>query len=312
MNELYRMLLEAVEKGQRITRKTDTATGDEALFIDGSLSWGDDIKEGLEENLVAEPVLVLFGAGHVSKALYDLASLHSMRTIILDDRKTELTEERFPNAERHIGPFEELLQREYDAPSPYFVIFTHGHSYDLDALRYCLSHRFSYLGMIGSKAKSASQIETVRSEGFPEERIAAIHSPIGLSINAVTPEEIAISIMAEIIRIKNSREQGAGYSAELLEALANEKQKAVLATIISRKGSAPRGVGTKMLIREDGSTLDTIGGGCVESEIIQKALLMMRTGTPEFQICRVDMTMDAAEDEGMVCGGVVEVMLELA
>ena len=84
MNELYRMLLEAVARGQKITRKTDTATGDEALFIDGSLAWGDDIKEGLEENLVAEPVLVLFGAGHVSKALYDIASLHSMRTIILD------------------------------------------------------------------------------------------------------------------------------------------------------------------------------------------------------------------------------------
>ena len=179
MNELYRMLLEAVARGQRITRKTDTATGNEALFIDGSLAWGDDIKEGLEENLVAEPVLVLFGAGHVSKALYDLASLHSMRTIILDDRKTELTEERFPKSERHIGPFDMLLQREYDAPSPYFVIFTHGHSYDLDALRYCLSHRFSYLGMIGSKAKSASQIETVRcSEGFPEERIAAIQEKI--------------------------------------------------------------------------------------------------------------------------------------
>ena len=65
-----------------------------------------------------------------------------------------------------------------------------------------------------------------------------------------------------------------------------------------------------MLIMEDGTTVDTIGGGCVESEIMQKALLMMRQGRPKFQICRVDMTMEAAEDEGMVCGGVVEVMLE--
>ena len=82
------------------------------------------------------------------------------------------------------------------------------------------------------------------------------------------------------------------------------------ATIVSRKGSAPRSVGTKMLIFEDGTTVDTIGGGCVESEIMQKALLMMRAGEPRFQVCRVDMTADAAEDEGMVCGGVVEVMLE--
>ena len=88
------------------------------------------------------------------------------------------------------------------------------------------------------------------------------------------------------------------------------KQNKILATIISRKGSAPRGTGTKMLILEDGTTIDTIGGGCIESEIIQKALLMMRTGKPDFQICTVDMTADQAEDEGMVCGGVVEVMLE--
>ena len=66
-----------------------------------------------------------------------------------------------------------------------------------------------------------------------------------------------------------------------------------------------------MLIMEDGSITGTIGGGCVESEVMQKALLMMRKREPKFQICKVDMTADAAEDEGMVCGGVVEVMLEM-
>ena len=80
--------------------------------------------------------------------------------------------------------------------------------------------------------------------------------------------------------------------------------------IISKKGSAPRGVGTKMLIREDGSCIGTIGGGCMESAIIQKALLMMRTGQPQFQVCKVDMTAGEAEDAGMVCGGTAEVMLE--
>ena len=87
--------------------------------------------------------------------------------------------------------------------------------------------------------------------------------------------------------------------------------KKVLATIVSRKGSAPRSVGTKMLIMEDGSITGTIGGGCVESEVMQKALLMMRRGEPVFQLCKVDMTADDAEEEGMVCGGVVEVMLEM-
>ena len=150
-------------------------------------------------------------------------------------------------------------------------------------------------------------------KGVDREALERVHTPIGLKISAETPEEIAVSIMAEIIQIKNSRERGGGYSRELLAALTDPAKpgKRVLATIISRKGSAPRGVGTKMLIREDGSTVDTIGGGCVESEIIQKALLMMRMAGPGFRICRVDMTLDAAEDEGMVCGGVVEVMLEM-
>ena len=93
----------------------------------------------------------------------------------------------------------------------------------------------------------------------------------------------------------------------LIRLISGEK---VLATIISRKGSAPRSVGTKMLIRADGTTVDTIGGGCIESEVIRKALLMMRAEDEGFRLCTVDMTADAAEDEGMVCGGVVEVMLE--
>ena len=287
MNELYRMLLEAVAKGQKITRKTDTSTGDEALFIDGSLAWGDDIKEGLEENLVAEPVLVLFGAGHVSKALYDLASLHSMRTIILDDRETELTEERFPKAERHIGPFDKLLQREYDAPSPYFVIFTHGHSYDLDALRYCLSHRFSYLGMIGSKAKSASQIETVRSEGFPEERIAAIHSPIGLSINAVyRKDRKAVTVDTSLV-------------SRMLE------EDGVVVRIIEKQGSAPRSVGSMMFVTES-STYSTVGGGRIESLAIEEARKLLKSGE-EKKIVSYDL--GKGGNAGMICGGSVKLLL---
>lgn len=123
-------------------------------------------------------------------------------------------------------------------------------------------------------------------------------------------------------RSKNSREKAGGYSKELSEKLFEKKNdtkesfkepslKKVLATIVSRKGSAPRSVGTKMLIMEDGSITGTIGGGCVESEVMQKALLMMRKGEPVFQLCKVDMTADDAEEEGMVCGGVVEVMLEM-
>lgn len=165
--------------------------------------------------------------------------------------------------------------------------------------------------MMGSKRRTAIVKDQLEAEGFERDVLEAVHTPIGLKIAAETPEEIAVSIMAEIIQIKNSRAKSGGYSSELLEELLKEDECGkVLATIISRKGSAPRGVGTKMLVCGDGRIIDTIGGGCVESEIIQKALLMIRTEQEGFQVCKVDMTAEAAEDEGMVCGGVVEVMLE--
>ena len=85
----------------------------------------------------------------------------------------------------------------------------------------------------------------------------------------------------------------------------------VLATIVARKGSAPRGIGTKMLILRNGKCIGTIGGGCMEANVIQKARLMVATGMPRARICQVDMTGNDAEEEGMVCGGVISVLLEL-
>ena len=92
-----------------------------------------------------------------------------------------------------------------------------------------------------------------------------------MKIAAETPEEIAVSIMAEIIQIKNSRAKSGGYSSELLEEILKEDECGkVLATIISRKGSAPRGVGTKMLVCGDGRIIDTIGGGCGKVRLFRK------------------------------------------
>ena len=168
------------------------------------------------------------------------------------------------------------------------------------------------VGMMGSRRRVAIVKDQLEAKGVCREALDGVHTPIGLKIGAETPEEIAVSVMAEIIQVKNAGSAKGGYSPELLDAVLDpdDSREKVLATIISRKGSAPRSVGTKMLIRADGTTVDTIGGGCIESEVIQKALLMMRAENEGFRLCTVDMTSDAAEDEGMVCGGVVEVMLE--
>ena len=243
---------------------------------------------------------------------------------VIEDRPKFADNARAAGADRvFCVPFREGLADIPGDSDSWFVIVTRGHRYDTECLEAILQKRYAYVGMMGSRRRVAIVKNQLEEKGVSREVLDAVHTPIGLKIGAETPEEIAVSVMAEIIQVKNVRSEesggrAGGYSDEILSCIfgteTDEKNtgvpKKVLATIISRKGSAPRSVGTKMLILEDGTTVDTIGGGCIESEIIQKALVMMRTDTPDFQICTVDMTADQAEDEGMVCGGVVEVMLE--
>ena len=144
-----------------------------------------------------------------------------------------------------------------------------------------------------------------------------VYTPIGLNIGGETPEEIAVSVIAEIIEVKNKKQKQYGFSEDILDAVTGEhhhealmEKKKILSTIISRKGSAPRDVGTKMLVLEDGSCIDTIGGGCVEADVIRKCRELLLTDTPQAQVMHVDLTAEEAEEEGMVCGGVLEVLLE--
>ena len=242
---------------------------------------------------------------------------------VLEDRPKFADHVRKAGADNVIcAPFKEGLAKIGGDSDTWFVIVTRGHRYDAECLEIIVEKQNAYIGMMGSKRRVAIVKDQLEKKGIDREDLERVHTPIGLKIKAETPEEIAVSIMAEIIEVKNSREKAGGYSKELSEKLFEKKNdtkesfkepllKKVLATIVSRKGSAPRSVGTKMLIMEDGSITGTIGGGCVESEVMQKALLMMRKGEPVFQLCKVDMTADDAEEEGMVCGGVVEVMLEM-
>ena len=207
----------------------------------------------------SQPRLVICGGGHVSIPMIRMGKMLGFQVTVLEDRPKFADNARVAGADVVIcDSFEHGLESISGGEDTYFIIVTRGHRYD----EVCL-------GAIVEK---------------PDE----VYTPIGLKIGAETPEEIAVSVMAEIIQVKHEKAEGCGYSKELLEALCDEdckKQKKVLATIISRKGSAPRGVGTKMLILEDGTMIDTIGGGCAESDVITKALLMMREEKVRFQIC---------------------------
>ncbi len=300
MNKYYEAFLETISKGS-LERRTIIADGEEAIYQNGQLiasTSGNDISNpDLVEIIKAEPHLMLFGSGHVGKALYDLGVLQNMKMTVLDDREELLTEKRFPKAERFIAPFNELLKKEYDVVTPAYIIFTHGHSFDTDCLRYALSHPSSYIGMIGSKAKSAKALAEMREEGFSEEALRNVHTPIGLPIGAETPEEIAISIMAEIISVFRSGEHFSTIDPKLLKTMATNEGIAV--RIIEKKGSAPRAVGSTMFVTEN-EAVGTIGGGAIEKEAIEEAKKMLKTEITH-QTKHYDLS--SSGDIGMVCGG---------
>ena len=265
------------------------------------------------ERIGRTPKMIICGAGHVSMPIIRMGKMLGFTVTVIEDRPKFADHARAAGADQVLcEPFADGLSKIRGDSDSWFIIVTRGHRYDTECLEAILQKPYAYVGMMGSRRRVAIVKDQLEAKGVCREALDGVHTPIGLKIGAETPEEIAVSVMAEIIQVKNAGSAKGGYSPELLDAVLDpdDSREKVLATIISRKGSAPRSVGTKMLIRADGTTVDTIGGGCIESEVIQKALLMMRAENEGFRLCTVDMTSDAAEDEGMVCGGVVEVMLE--
>lgn len=305
MRSYFRAFLEALSSGA-VERRTDTRTGDEAIYRNGKMiacSGTEPLAPDLVETVKAAPHIIMFGAGHIGKALYGIGRILSLRMTVLDDRPEMLTEEGFPSAERHVAPFESLLSREYDAVSPAYVIFTHGHAFDTGCLRYALRHESSYIGMIGSRAKAEGALNQLRSEGFSEEQLAAVHTPIGLQIGAETPEEIALSIMAELIASYRSEKGIVTIDPMLLREMITAN--GIAARIISKHGSAPRSRGAMMLIRPD-SAVSTIGGGALEEAVMEEARKMLRDGQ---ETKTVHYSLREGGEIGMVCGGETDVLL---
>ncbi|MEM4727997.1 MAG: XdhC family protein [Candidatus Bathyarchaeia archaeon] len=146
-----------------------------------------------------EPKLIIIGSGHIAKPLATLAEIVGLEAIVVDDAETA-TAERFPKVrELRTGPFERELEELKVRPSD-FVAIVHGDErHELEALRRMLG-KTGYIGLLGSRRKAEAHKRRLMEMGFNEEDVRRIHAPIGLDIGATTPEEIAISIMAEIIR----------------------------------------------------------------------------------------------------------------
>jgi xanthine dehydrogenase accessory factor len=155
------------------------------------------------EPVLPPALLYIFGAGHVAFNLYKVARIAGFDVSVVDDRESYANRERFPDAREVIADDFDLVTQRLQVPeSAYIVIVTRGHRDDMRVLRWAVNANSRYLGMIGSRRKTISIYKELEKEGIPAGKFANIHAPVGLEIGAVTPEEIAVAIVAEMIAVR--------------------------------------------------------------------------------------------------------------
>lgn len=271
----------------------------------------------LIEPFYPEERLIILGGGHIAKPLVEFAAKIGFSITLVDDRLSFANKERFPLAKQVIcDGFGNAIKSLQLKESDYVIIITRGHRYDSDCLKaICEGPEPKYVGMIGSRRRTAIVKENLEAEGCSHERLSRVHTPIGLNIGGITPEEIAISIVAELIYEKRlglgdkKQVNRSDMDFDVLNVLSEEKNvPKALITVISAKGSVPRGAGAKMIVYPDGRIVGSVGGGCSEAAVIGDARHIVGTGT--YKMLDIDLTGDAAEDEGMVCGGIMTVLVE--
>jgi xanthine dehydrogenase accessory factor len=159
--------------------------------------------EVLLEPIFSEPVVYIFGAGHVSQQLAPLAKQVHFKVVVIDDREMFANRERFPEVDDVIvSEFEKCFDHLNIDDSSYIVIVTRGHLYDGFVLEKAVKTDARYIGMIGSKKKIHTLYSHLMEEGIPKETLNRVYAPIGLDINSETPEEIAVSIVAQLIKVR--------------------------------------------------------------------------------------------------------------
>jgi len=157
------------------------------------------------EPILTTPTLFIFGGGHISLPLAKTAKLLGFKIAVIDDRAEFANTERFPEAEMVLADdFTKAFSKLKIDKTSYIVIVTRGHQHDELVLDMALGTPAKYIGMIGSKTKVKATYSHLLAKGVPKEKLDSVHSPIGLEIGAQTPEEIAVSILAEIVKVKRS------------------------------------------------------------------------------------------------------------
>ena len=161
------------------------------------------------EGFTTPPTLIMVGGGHVGKATADLAKMLGYRVFIVDDRPEFANDERYPYAEQTlVTGYEGWSEHLTINVNSFVVVATRGHRYDDLALESALSTRARYIGLLGSRRKTLMIYQRLLQQGTPLERLKQVHAPVGLDIGALTPEELAVSIMSEIIMVRRAGKGG--------------------------------------------------------------------------------------------------------
>lgn len=180
-------------------------------MLDGTVARVTESPEGFALPLPIGERAVIFGGGHCAQALAPLLSSVDFRVTVMDPREEFANEELFPTAERIVcGSFERICDHLKLTEEDYLVVLTSGHTFDFTVQEQVLRGPFAYLGVIGSRSKTAAVNQQLRAAGIPEEAIARVHTPIGTAIKAVTPAEIAVSIAGEMIYERALRREARG------------------------------------------------------------------------------------------------------
>lgn len=186
-------------------RKLSFNLGQDAAYDNGLICGGQ--LDVFVEPVVPQPRVFIFGAGHISKSLSKVASLAGFATVVIDNRETFANRERFPEADEIFAEeYEEVFPKLSINSSSYLIIVTRGHRDDMRVLRWAITTDAKYIAMIGSRRKVYAVIKEFEKEGIPRERFQRIFAPMGFEIGAITPEEIAVSVVAEMIAVRRAPE----------------------------------------------------------------------------------------------------------
>ncbi len=301
------------EKGRIGNELKKELTGNKDIFKNKPEICNQGNKTFFYEPVAGKDRLILLGGGHITLPLCEFAAKAGFSVTVVDDRPEFANGIRFPWASKVMCEgFGRALEKLEISDTDYVAVLTRGHRYDAECLRFLLkSYNPSYLGMIGSTRRVKGLFRMLEEEGYSRECIQKVCAPIGLYIGATLPEEIAVSILAQMILHKRKKDKHfitTDLDLNVITYLAELNEPSAVATVINTKGSTPRGAGAKMVVNRYGKVFGSIGGGCAEKEVINQAIQIIGTG--EYAVVQLDLTGDIAEDEGMVCGGIMNILLE--